>query len=179
MKTEEKKTGELVHMSEATHLPATPVNECDIFHDPNGAGASWNTLDMTDPKHLMLLQKIGNEATTNIDSYINRQFRAVHAFINRWSKTDEQTGEYVQGLRCTFIDKDGGLLSFTGGSAIRCVQRLAANPCIGLPPWKDGLLLNVGQVTNNGRRRHTLEVPEDEFARLIAQHTARHSKPRK
>lgn len=176
MKTEDVKTGALVQTEQPQVPVATPLNACDIFHDPEGAGANWNTLDMSNPKHLALLQTIGNQPGTNIDAFINKQFRAVHCFINRWSKTDEITGEYVQGLRCTLVDKDGALLSFTGGSAIRCIQRLAANPCIGLPPWEDGLLLEIGQVTNNNRRRHTLTVPEEEFARMITRHTAKNTR---
>jgi hypothetical protein len=170
MKTQEKWKNALVSRDQSPQPPAQASNPCNIFADPDGANVAWTTLDVNNPEHVFLLQEIGNEGSTTIDRFIGKTFTAVHMHICRWSLVEEETGEVKEGLRITLIGKSGELLTFAGESSRRCLQRLCSIPCIGHPPWPDGLVLAIGQVTEGKKRRHTLSVPKDHLEQRLKNH---------
>jgi hypothetical protein len=178
MKPSQSKARDLVPQNQSPQVPATPANPCDIFHDPDGAGVFWSSLDPSDPEHAWIAQEIGNAASTTIDQYIGKSFKACHIYINRWSTTDDETGEYISGIRVTLIGPKMEFLSFTGNGAIRALQRICSNPCVGLPPWENGIALQVGQVTEGKKRRHTLSIAREDMVKLIADYNAKNGKKR-
>jgi hypothetical protein len=170
MKTEDKQTGALVPSNERQQVPTTQHNPCNIFADPDGAGLAWTTLDPFNVDHVRLLQQIFNVPSTTINEYIGKRFVAYHMYSCRWSQIEEDTGELKEGIRISLTGPNGALLVFAGESARRCLERLCSIPYIGLPPWKHGLCVEVGQVVDGKKRRHTLTVPEDELTRLIGEY---------
>jgi hypothetical protein len=175
--SDKESRGNLVTQAPEPDRPLpVPVHPCNVFADPDGAGVAWTSLDPLDPKHLFVMSELGNESGTTIDSWIGKVFDAQNAYINRWNTTDTETGEYVDGIRVTLISPRGQFLSFTGQSAIRCLQRLCANPAIGMPPWAHCLNLKVSQVTEGKRRRHVLSLEPAEVNRLISEYQAKQAK---
>lgn len=118
--------------------------------------ALWSSMPLTNRAQIIQLLQ---GQTARLGDNIGAEIRVEHVLAHRVEMVDVQSGVVTEGDRIVLVTPDGA--SYAGVSAGMRKSLQLTMALYGMPPWKGGLLMKVGQVnTRAGRRTYTLSPVE-------------------
>lgn len=97
--------------------------------------------------------------TDKIGDHIGEVVKVEHVLAHRVELVDTNTGEVSEGDRIVLVTAEGKSYAGVSVGMRKSLQLIMA--MYGMPPWKNGLSLKIGQInTRMGRRTYTLSPVE-------------------